>query len=236
MTIFLIIGGAAMSLFSQHANLFTTQQGEVGLNMTLRNALQQIQTDAVQAGNGFFIGGATSIANTPVGVTITNNAGSFDSLTVIQAGTSAVPLSGTGCMYTTSGSATLSAGYGVTASQFSAGEVLFMNYNGNQMTVAKLKGATAGTGGTINITYNPTNANGDTRPYIPTIGDLLSANDISWKWYSGGWTQILGYSGSNPSHGRIDAPASQSPMCAVTSTQPCRRSSTARTSLDMCTS
>ena len=51
MTIFLVIGGTAMSLFSQHANLFTTQQGEVGLNMTLRNALQQIQTDAVQAGN-----------------------------------------------------------------------------------------------------------------------------------------------------------------------------------------
>jgi prepilin-type N-terminal cleavage/methylation domain-containing protein len=160
MTIFLVIGGAAMSLFSQHANLFTTQQGEVGLNMTLRNALQQIQTDAVQAGNGFFIGGATSIANTPVGVTITNNAGAFDSLTLIQAGTAAVPLAGTGCIYTNSGSATLSAGYGVTASQFSSGEVMFMNYNGNQMTVAKLTGATNGTGGTINITYNPTNANG----------------------------------------------------------------------------
>jgi hypothetical protein len=46
---------------------------------------------------------------------------------------------------------------------------------------------------------NPTNTGGDTRPYIPTIGDLLSANNISWKWYSGGWTQIMGYSGSNPS-------------------------------------
>jgi prepilin-type N-terminal cleavage/methylation domain-containing protein len=160
MTIFLIIGGAAMSLFSQHANLFTTQQGEVGLNMTLRNALQQIQTDAVQAGNGFFIGGATNIANTPIGVTVTNNAGSFDSLTLIQAGTVAVPLSGASCILTTSGAATLSAGYGVTASQFSGGEVMFMNYNGNQMTVARLTGATNGAGGTINITYAPTAANG----------------------------------------------------------------------------
>jgi len=45
---------------------------------------------------------------------------------------------------------------------------------------------------------NPTNANGDTRPYIPTIGDRLSASNVSWKWYSGGWNQILTYSGSNP--------------------------------------
>jgi len=46
---------------------------------------------------------------------------------------------------------------------------------------------------------NPTNANGDTRPYIPTIGDQLSAADVSWKWYSGKWSEILAYSGSNPS-------------------------------------
>lgn len=45
---------------------------------------------------------------------------------------------------------------------------------------------------------NPTNANGDTRPYDPNIGDALSAANVSWKWYSGGWTQILAYSGSNP--------------------------------------
>ncbi len=46
---------------------------------------------------------------------------------------------------------------------------------------------------------NPSNANGDTRPFIPTIGDALSASNVSWKYYSGGWTQILAYSGSNPS-------------------------------------
>ena len=45
---------------------------------------------------------------------------------------------------------------------------------------------------------NPSGANNDTRPYIPTIGDALSAANVSWKWYSGGWTQILTYSGSNP--------------------------------------
>ena len=45
---------------------------------------------------------------------------------------------------------------------------------------------------------NPTNAGGDTRPYTPTIGDLLSAANVSWKWYSGGWDLIKAYSGSNP--------------------------------------
>ena len=171
MTIFLIIGGAAMSLFSQHANLFTTQQGEVGLNMTLRNALQQIQTDAVQAGNGFFIGGATNVSNTPVGVTITNNAGASDLLTVIQATTPAAQLAGTACFATSSGTATIAAGSGLTASQFSGGMIMFSNYDGSQMTVATLKGAAAGAGGVINLTYYPTNANGNgtnTIAYDPT--------------------------------------------------------------------
>jgi len=90
MTIFLIIGAAAMSLFKQHASLFTTQQGEVGLNMGLRNALQQIQTDAVQAGNGFYNGGATQTSNTPAGVSVQNAAGSYDTVFFIQAATPAI--------------------------------------------------------------------------------------------------------------------------------------------------
>jgi prepilin-type N-terminal cleavage/methylation domain-containing protein len=163
MTVFLVIGGAAMSLFRSHADLFNTQQGEVGLNMNLRNALSQIQTDAVQAGNGFYIGGATSTANTPVGITITNNAGSFDSLTLIQASTPAIPISGA-CATTNTGTAVLAGNLAtppVTAANLAAGsEIMFMNGNGNQMTVAKLSGATAGAGGTINITYGATQANG----------------------------------------------------------------------------
>jgi phospholipase C len=27
--------------------------------------------------------------------------------------------------------------------------------------------------------------------YIPTLGDMLSARDISWRWYSGGWDNAL---------------------------------------------
>ena len=161
--VFVVVTGAAVSLFNGHAQLFNDQQGVVGLNITLRNALSQIQTDAVQAGNGFF--GNLSTSNTPVGITINNSAGSFDSFYIIQSGIpgGGVPLDpATPCnLLTTSGAATLAATAGVSIAQFPAGTVvLFMNGNGNQMTVATLKGSTAGAAGKINITYNATNIDG----------------------------------------------------------------------------
>jgi phospholipase C len=52
---------------------------------------------------------------------------------------------------------------------------------------------------------------GDTRPYIQTIGDLLSASNVSWKWYSGGWAMIAGYSpantGTNPLYPVVSSPS-----------------------------
>ncbi len=45
---------------------------------------------------------------------------------------------------------------------------------------------------------NDSNPSDSTRTYTPTIGDSLSAANISWKWYSGSWNQITTYSGSNP--------------------------------------
>ncbi len=54
MAIFLIIGGAAMSLFKQHASLFNDQQYQIGLNVSLRNALAQIENDVVNAGTGWY--------------------------------------------------------------------------------------------------------------------------------------------------------------------------------------
>jgi prepilin-type N-terminal cleavage/methylation domain-containing protein len=163
MAVFLVIGGTAMSLFSQHAKLFNDQQGTVGLNISLRNALSQIENDTVQAGNGFY--GSLSTANTPVGITITNNAGAFDSFYIIQAGTpTGVPLDpAIACppgVNTTLGNATLVPPPGITTGNFPAGTVvLFMNGAGNQMTVATIKTATAA-GTKINITYNGTNGDG----------------------------------------------------------------------------
>ena len=45
-----------------------------------------------------------------------------------------------------------------------------------------------------------------TRPYIPTIGDRLSAKGVSWKWYSGGWDNALASSPTNPANNGTTPP------------------------------
>src|SRR5271170_7742343 len=67
MTIFLVIGGAAMSLFRQHAALFNDQQYQIGLNVSLRNALSQMESDVVNAGTGWY--SVANISSWPIGIT-----------------------------------------------------------------------------------------------------------------------------------------------------------------------
>jgi prepilin-type N-terminal cleavage/methylation domain-containing protein len=71
-TVFLVIGAAAMSLFKQHASLFNDQQYQIGLNVSLRNALAQMENDVVNAGTGWY-NAANNVASWPVGVKIVNN-------------------------------------------------------------------------------------------------------------------------------------------------------------------
>jgi prepilin-type N-terminal cleavage/methylation domain-containing protein len=71
-TVFLVIGAAAMSLFKQHASLFNDQQYQIGLNVSLRNALAQIENDVVNAGTGWY-NATNNVASWPIGVTISNN-------------------------------------------------------------------------------------------------------------------------------------------------------------------
>jgi prepilin-type N-terminal cleavage/methylation domain-containing protein len=72
MTVFLVIGGAAMSLFKQHAALFSDQQYQIGLNVSLRNSLSQMEADVVNAGTGWY-NATNSISSWPIGITIVNN-------------------------------------------------------------------------------------------------------------------------------------------------------------------
>jgi len=72
-TVFLVIGAAAMSLFKQHAALFSDQQYQIGLNVSLRNALSQMENDVVNAGTGWY-NAANNVSSWPVGVRIDNNA------------------------------------------------------------------------------------------------------------------------------------------------------------------
>jgi prepilin-type N-terminal cleavage/methylation domain-containing protein len=159
--VFLIIAGAALSLFKQHASLFGDQQNQVGLNISLRNALSQIQTDAVNAADGYF--NASSTANWPIGITITNNAGPVDVLNIVTAGTVPAQLDAAGGCTNTNASTTLTlaATPGLTAGNFNTNdEILFINGAGNQMTTAKLTSPGAVVGTKIQLTHTPTNADG----------------------------------------------------------------------------
>jgi Tfp pilus assembly protein PilW len=139
MGVFLVIGGAAMSLFRQHANLFTDQQTTVGLNISLRNALAQIQSDAVNAANGY---DQSSTAGWPIGITVNNVNPGYDTLNIITAATIPATLPLGTCVDTSTngaGTVTIVAPAGVTAGQFPAGsEILFLNGTGNQMDTAML--------------------------------------------------------------------------------------------------
>jgi len=96
--VFLIVSGAAFSLFNNQQKVLSEQQGLGGLNIGLRNSLAQIQMDAVNAGNGLVMGAYAPAV--PVGFSIKNQnpgtacnnpatfqytASCFDTLTIILA-------------------------------------------------------------------------------------------------------------------------------------------------------
>jgi len=117
MAVFLIVGGAAVALARGHMLLFNTAQNQTVLNITLRNAVAQLQMEVVNAGTGY--AGAGAVAFSPIGATITKAtdatckttavylAGCFDKLTLISADSSVPPLApsldqpGTAAVYTT---------------------------------------------------------------------------------------------------------------------------------------
>ncbi len=71
MGLFLTISGAAFTLFNREQTTYLRQQGQVGINIALRNATSQIQMDLSNAGTAYFQG--ANIPAWPVGVTIVNN-------------------------------------------------------------------------------------------------------------------------------------------------------------------
>ena len=102
---FTVFAGAAFSLMAQHQPLFNQQQGLAQLNISMRNAVAQMQVDVVNGGAGYYSG--VNIPNWPVGVVITNNVVSsagdchtgttygltcFDSFTVIISDPNTTPV------------------------------------------------------------------------------------------------------------------------------------------------
>ncbi len=186
-TVFVIIGAAAMNLFRQHAALFNDQQYQIGLNVSLRNALSQIESDVVNAGTGWY--SVANISSWPVGITVVNNtaggatchpagtatynAACFDTLNVITPDPNTPPgqvyvAPGTGgCAtpaLTTSGAMIMSPVAPATSAQLIAGftansQVVFIHVgtSGTQMTTAILSANAAASGANVSIAYGPTN-------------------------------------------------------------------------------
>jgi prepilin-type N-terminal cleavage/methylation domain-containing protein len=181
-TIFLIIGGAAFTLFHRHARLFGDQQSQVALNVSMRNALALMQIDTVNAGTGYYPG--ANISSWPIGVTIINNkaagscytaatntysAGCFDQLNVIATDANTPPShpddGGSNCVSTTSALLFATPPAGTTlaelAADFKAGDqVLVVKGDGSQMTTAILSRDGKVAGAKVQLQHNPTAADG----------------------------------------------------------------------------
>ena len=67
MAVFMVIGAAAVALVKMHVPLFTSQQNQTGLNLSMRNGVAQMQIDVVNAGTGYYQG--VNIPAWPIGIT-----------------------------------------------------------------------------------------------------------------------------------------------------------------------
>jgi len=199
MAVFLIIGGAALTLFHRHALLFGDQQSQVALNVSMRNALSLMQIDTVNAGTGYYAG--ANISSWPIGVTIINNKaagscynaatstytpGCFDQLNIIATDTNTPPShpdDGSGnCVSTTSAVLFATPQAGTTAPQlaadFKAGDqILIVKGDGSQMTTAILTTGGQVAGGRVQVQHNPTAADGSNNVSNDPLG--LTTNPSS---------------------------------------------------------
>jgi type II secretory pathway pseudopilin PulG len=158
MTDLLIVGGVAMTMFRQSTDLFTDQQNTTALNISMRNAMAQVQNDAVDAADGYLNLGTTGW---PVGMTITNVNPGYDTLNIIAPATTPAQLPTGTCINTSTGAGTIVTPTGLTASSYPANtQLLLVNgTNGNQMTIVMLSTATA-SGANMNLTFAATNTSG----------------------------------------------------------------------------
>lgn len=72
MAVFMIVAGAAFSLFARHAQLVTRQQNLSGVNIGLRNAMSQLEMDLAGAGQNM-LSGVVNAQPFGLGVMIQNN-------------------------------------------------------------------------------------------------------------------------------------------------------------------
>lgn len=212
--LFIVIGGAAFSLFGQHAPLFTRQQNLTGLNITMRNAVAQMQMDIVNAGTGYYPG--TNFPDWPIGITIQNNPAStscfnsathtytatcFDTLNVIAMDSTTPPSHpsdiGSNCVSTTSSVLFANPPTGMTAatlaSYFHSGDqVLVVKSDGSQMTTTILSKDGKVSGGKVQLQHNPTEGDGSNLSSDDPLGITTNpSNKLGTSFCTNDWIMKL---------------------------------------------
>jgi type II secretory pathway pseudopilin PulG len=197
--IFIVVAGAAFALFQKHAPLFSRQQSLAGLNVTMRNAMSEMQMDIVNAGSGYYPG--TNFPDWPIGITIQNNPPSgscynatthtysstcFDTLNVIAMDQSTPPShptdSGSNCVSTTSSILFANPTTGISAATLatyfhSGDQILVVKSDGSQMTTTILTKDGQVAGGKVQLQHNPTGTDGSNSSAGDPLGITTNANN-----------------------------------------------------------
>src|SRR5262249_6003949 len=212
MALFLIVGGAAVTLIRRHQPLFGAQQSQVGLNLSLRNAAAMMQNDVENAGTGYYQG--VNLPSFPIGIVITNNSAGttscydpatktygptcFDSFTLITIDNNTPPAHplnnpASSCQSETSSILPIVAADGTSSStlagDFHAGDtVLIISADGTTMVDSTItKTQINGGGSWVDLQHNPTGA-GLTDP-LGINADLGNAtnNKLLHKFCNDAW-------------------------------------------------
>jgi hypothetical protein len=227
--IFLVIGGAAISLVKKHVPLVSAQGNQTALNIAMRNATAQMQIDVVNAGTGYYQG--VNIPAWPIGITITNNpagtscydstthtygATCFDTLNVISTDPNTPPANpsdiGSNCVSSTSSSLfaipTGSTTLAQLAADFHTGDqILLVKSDGSQMATVVLTSDGQVTGGKVKLAHNPTGADGTTNDPLG-IANTADSNKLGTTFCTTDWILRLSaitYSvdASNPANPKL---------------------------------
>ncbi len=197
MVVFMVIAGAAFSLFAPQQTQFHQQEGMTGLNIGLRNVMAKLQIDLANAGTGYYVG--ADIPGFPVGVTLVNNpsgtgchtsgtttytANCFDTLNIIAVNSSVPPIhadGGGGCSSVTSSSIFADAAPGKTLAQTAANynkgdQVLLVMGNGSKISSFILTAAGTVSGSYVELQHDPSNADGTNSSSDDPLGITTHAN------------------------------------------------------------
>ncbi|MGH9355781.1 MAG: PulJ/GspJ family protein [Terriglobia bacterium] len=197
MAVFLIVSGAAFSLFTPQQAQFHQQEQNAGLNIGLRNTMTKLQLDLANAGTGYYVG--ANIPGFPVGVTLVNNpsgtgchtsgtttytANCFDTLNIVAVNSAVPPIhpdGAGGCSSVTSSTIFADAAPGLTlaatAANYKAGDqILLLLGNGSKISSFILTADGAVSGSYVELQHNASNADGTNAASDDPLGITTHAN------------------------------------------------------------